>query len=89
MAKKDPDEEQTDNAELDFETALKELEALVAKLEQGELSLEDSLRSFERGIALTRSCQQALRGAEQKVETLVQDESQSLQAVPFQDEQQD
>lgn len=58
--------------EPDFESALKELEALVARLEEGDMSLEESLRSFERGIALTRSCQQALQAAEQKVETLVQ-----------------
>ncbi len=40
-------------------------------LEQGELSLEQSLAQFERGIALTRRCQQALQAAEQKVEQLV------------------
>lgn len=39
-------------------------------MEGGELSLEDSLSAFERGIALTRSCQQALQAAEQKVEIL-------------------
>ena len=44
-----------------------ELEALVEKLEQGEFSLEESLERFERGIELTRLCQQALRAAEQKV----------------------
>lgn len=66
---------ETENAaEPEFETALKELEALVAQLEEGDMSLEKSLRSFERGIALTRSCQQALQYAEQKVETLVQGE---------------
>jgi len=53
-----------------FETALDELEALVERLESDELSLEDSLALFERGIALTRNCQQALQAAEQKVEIL-------------------
>ena len=53
-----------------FEDALGELEALVERMEQGDLSLEDSLASFERGIALTRTCQQALKAAEQKVEIL-------------------
>ena len=55
-----------------FENALQELEALVEKMEQGELSLEDSLQHFERGVRLSRSCQQALREAEQKVEILLQ-----------------
>ena len=56
----------------DFEKALGELEALVEKMEQGELSLEESLKSFERGIQLTRSCQQALQEAEQKVQILLE-----------------
>ena len=54
-----------------FEDALKELEALVARLEHGELPLEESLQSFERGIELTRTCQTALQEAEQKVQALV------------------
>lgn len=53
-----------------FEEALAELEALVESLEKGELSLEDSLKSFERGVSLTRTCQQALKEAEQKVQIL-------------------
>lgn len=53
-----------------FEAALAELESLVERMEGGELSLEESLKSFEQGIALTRSCQQALAKAEQKVEML-------------------
>ena len=53
-----------------FEEALAELEALVENLEQGDLPLEDSLKSFERGIELTRTCQQALKEAEQKIEIL-------------------
>ena len=55
----------------DFEAALKELEGLVEKMEQGDLSLEASLAAFERGIQLTRTCQEALAQAEQKVEQLV------------------
>jgi len=57
----------------DFEAALAELEAIVQRLEQGELPLEESLRQFERGVALTRSCQQALRQAEQKIRVLSKD----------------
>ncbi|MCG6967664.1 MAG: exodeoxyribonuclease VII small subunit [Chromatiaceae bacterium] len=53
-----------------FEESLGELETLVERMESGELSLEDSLSAFERGIALTRSCQQALQAAEQRVEIL-------------------
>ncbi|MBI1733256.1 MAG: exodeoxyribonuclease VII small subunit [Gammaproteobacteria bacterium] len=59
-------------AEFDFEKALGELEALVEKMEQGDLSLEESLRHFERGVALTRACQKALADAEQKVQILMQ-----------------
>lgn len=56
---------------LDFERSLAELEAIVEKLEQGELSLEESLKHFERGVQLTRACQTALKDAEQKVEVLL------------------
>lgn len=55
----------------DFEAALAELEALVERMEQGNLSLEETLAQFERGIRLTRSCQSALKAAEQKVEALM------------------
>jgi len=55
----------------DFEASLAELEAIVEKLERGDLSLDDSLKQFERGVQLTRSCQIALTQAEQKVEILL------------------
>ena len=57
---------------IDFESALKELESLVEKMEQGDIRLEDSLQHFERGIELTRHCQQALQEAEQKVQILLE-----------------
>ena len=57
---------------LDFEQALGELEAVVERLEHGELPLEEALQQFERGIELARSCQTSLRQAEQKVEILLQ-----------------
>jgi exodeoxyribonuclease VII small subunit len=60
------------NPPLPFETALAELETLVGQLEQGELTLEDSLQRFERGVALVRSCQNALLEAEQTVEQLIE-----------------
>lgn len=56
----------------DFESALAELEALVERMEQGEVSLEESLQLFERGVNLTRTCQQALKAAEQKVQILLE-----------------
>lgn len=55
----------------DFEKALQELEKLVEKMEQGDMGLEESLQYFERGVALTRSCQKALGEAEQKVQILL------------------
>jgi exodeoxyribonuclease VII small subunit len=58
---------------LDFEQALAALEKLVAELEAGDQPLEQALASFERGVALTRRCQAALRAAEQKVEILSRD----------------
>ncbi len=65
-----------------FEKDLQELEDLVEKMEGGDLSLEDSLVHFERGIALTRACQKALTEAEQKIQILLaEDGSQKLQ--PF------
>ncbi len=57
---------------INFEKSLAELEALVEKMEQGNLSLEESLKSFERGIVLTKACQQALSEAEQKIQILLE-----------------
>jgi exodeoxyribonuclease VII small subunit len=68
-----------------FEQSLKELENLVEKMEQGDLSLEESLQHFERGVQLTRACQQALKDAEQKVETLLKKNGQE-EVVPFDSE---
>jgi exodeoxyribonuclease VII small subunit len=69
----------------DFERSLAELEAIVDKLEDGDLSLDDSLRHFERGVQLTRSCQSALKQAEQKVEMLLKRSGaeDDLGVVPF------
>lgn len=54
----------------DFEKSLGELEQLVERLESGELPLDQALKTFERGVALTRSCQQALKAAQARVEIL-------------------
>ncbi|TAL46171.1 MAG: exodeoxyribonuclease VII small subunit [Methylovulum sp.] len=68
-----------------FEDSLAELELLVSRLEQGDISLEESLKSFERGVNLTRTCQKALQEAEQKVQVLIEKNgTQSLE--PFTDE---
>ena len=63
-----------DDKEFNFEKALENLEELVSSMENGELSLEDSLKAFERGIKLTRECQTALKDAEQKVQDLINEE---------------
>jgi exodeoxyribonuclease VII small subunit len=57
---------------VNFEKALAELEKLVEEMEQGNLSLEESLKRFEKGIALTSDCQEALHRAELKVKELVE-----------------
>lgn len=66
----------------DFEAALAELEALVERMESGELSLDDSLAAFERGIHLTRHCQRALSEAEQRVQTLLERDDGTLETAP-------
>lgn len=66
----------------DFEAALTELEKLVEKMESGEQSLEEALKSFQRGIELTRTCQQGLKEAEQRVEKLIQ-ENDGFSTEPF------
>ena len=54
-----------------LEKSLEELEALVTRLESGDLPLEQALKEFEHGVKLTRQCQAALQEAEQKVEILL------------------
>ena len=66
-----------------FEASLAELEALVQQMEQGDLTLENSLAAFERGISLTRGCQTALAQAEQKVNVLMQDAQGKVVEQPF------
>lgn len=70
----------------DFEQSLAELQTLVERLENGELSLEDSLTAFEQGIRLTRDCQGALTQAEQKVQILLERDGELAQE-PFDAEQ--
>jgi exodeoxyribonuclease VII small subunit len=60
-----------DAKEADFERSLAELESLVERLERGDLPLDEALKTFERGVQLTRHCQTALKSAQQKVEILM------------------
>ena len=70
--------------EINFEKALKDLEDVVEKLESGELSLEESLKSFEKGIKLTRQSQEQLSKAELQVKKLIE-ENGELKTVPLKD----
>ena len=71
-----------------FETAMKELEKLVARMEKGDQTLEASLQDFEQGVALTRLCQSALAEAEQKVQILTKTQS-GADLAPFEPEDTD
>lgn len=67
---------------LDFEQSLASLESIVSRMEQGDLSLEESLAAFEEGIKLTRECQSILDNAVQKVQVLSIENNQ-LKTEPF------
>ncbi|NNE99610.1 MAG: exodeoxyribonuclease VII small subunit [Pyrinomonadaceae bacterium] len=56
-----------------FETQLQDLESIVAQLEDGELSLEESLKLFEHGVKISRECQEKLDKAERRIEVLLKD----------------
>lgn len=70
-----------------FETSLQELERIVRLLEEGDSSLEDSLKLFETGVKLSRECQERLNQAERRIEVLLKDENGNpvLQAVETDD----
>ena len=68
-----PETKDDDTDAIDFEAALDELEKLVDKMENGQLTLDESLKAFERGVSLTRQCQEALQRAELKVQALTRD----------------
>ena len=72
-----------DLSEVPFEKALSELEAIVESLEEGTLSLEDSITRFERGIHLSRHLETQLRRAEQRVRQLVGEEGDESALAPF------
>lgn len=68
-----------------FEAALEDLELVVEQLETGELSLEDSLEAFEKGVGLVKYCNQKLDEVEKKVELLVKDKEGKLQLKAFEE----
>ena len=70
--------------DINFEKALEELESLVADLESGDLSLENSLKSFEKGIKLARQCQKKLSQAELQVQKLIEEDGE-LKTTPLKD----
>jgi exodeoxyribonuclease VII small subunit len=70
-----------------FEEALQDLETIVQRLEDGNLSLDESLALFEEGIKLSRLCSQRLDEAEKKVEILLKNENGSLSRQPFEPEE--
>jgi exodeoxyribonuclease VII small subunit len=70
---------------VDFEQKLNQLESLVNDMEQGSLTLENSLKAFEEGIKITRECQQALKEAELRVDMLTRDSDSPTEFVPEKD----
>jgi len=70
-------------AAVKFEQAMARLEAIVGQLEQGDLSLDESLKIFEEGIRLSKNCLKVLEEAERKVEVLVQDANGKKQLRAF------
>ena len=61
------------NKKIDFESSLKELESIIKKIEDENINLEDSVKSFEAGINLVKECQKQLEDAELKVKELLDD----------------
>jgi exodeoxyribonuclease VII small subunit len=70
-----------------FEEALRELEEIVNRLEQGDLPLEEALQLFEDGVKLSRYCHTKLNEAQKRVEILLKDESGKMTAQPFKTEE--
>ena len=66
-----------------FEESLKQLEAIIGKLEKGDLPLEESVRLFEEGVRLSNVCKTEIESAEGKVQILLKQKDGTLQAAPF------
>jgi exodeoxyribonuclease VII small subunit len=74
-----------DSTHKPFESALTELEQVVDRLESGELSLEEALEAFEKGVGLVKYCNQKLNEVEKKVEILIKDKEGKLQLQSFEE----
>ncbi len=72
--------------DIPFEKALEKLEKIVAALEEGDLSLDDSLKQYEEGIKLARACQQKLDKAKAKIETLMKKDEGLFEKEQFEQE---
>ena len=69
--------------EVNFEDALKKLETIVEELEDGDISLDESMKKYEEGVKLSHVCSKKLEGAQKKVEMLVKTDSGNLEARSF------
>ncbi len=76
-----------ESKEIEFETALKKLESLVEKLENGDLSLEEALKSYEEGVRMADICSKRLTEAERKVEVLMKTSGGKFKTVPLEEEE--
>lgn len=75
--------EPTDIKTMSFEAALRELETIVEKLERGDIALEDSITTYQRGAALKAHCESKLKDAQLKVEKIVLDQNGTVGTEPF------
>ena len=67
------DEIKSDTSKLTFEQAVKELTGIVGKIEQGEITLGDSLQQYEKGMALIKQCRKILQDAEKRIEKIAEE----------------
>lgn len=73
--------------DLNFESALAELETIVRDLETGKAALEDSISSYERGIALKQHCETKLREAQTKIEKITVNKDGVVETTPFEEQE--
>jgi exodeoxyribonuclease VII small subunit len=76
----------TQEKEIDFEVALKKLESIVEKLENGDLSLEDALKQYEEGVKMADLCSKRLSEAEKRVEVLMKSSGGKMKTEAFEDD---
>jgi exodeoxyribonuclease VII small subunit len=76
-------------SEQKFEDALKSLESIISRLEDGDIPLEESLKLFEDGVKLSRFCAEKLDEAEKRVEILVKDKEGKLNPQPFESKEEE